>query len=298
MIDFIEGDCQVVLQEFEDIFFDACITDPPYGMGMDEWDHNIPPISIWKEVYRVLKPGAFCLSFCSPQLYHRLACSIEDAGFIIQDQIMWMITTKMPKRNKLKPAHEPIAIGQKPLVGSIKNNMKKWGVGEIDIEGVRVPWEGKPPKGWIKSGGKRRTFGKEGKTTGNQREFGTVDANPKGRYPSNIVGRVLPEHQKYFYHPRVTRKERGKYNDHPTPKPVALMEWLIKIYCPFSGLVLDPFCGSGSTGIAALKQGRRFIGIDIEPHYIEIAERKIKEWTQETIIASPFLGVSLCRDSP
>ena len=110
-------------------------------MGMDHWDHSVPDVSIWREVFRTLRPGAFCLAFCSPELYHRLACNVEDAGFIIKDQIMWMTTTKMAKYNRLKPAHEPIVVGQKPYEGSLKDNHEKWGCGLIDTETTRVPWE-------------------------------------------------------------------------------------------------------------------------------------------------------------
>ena len=273
------GDCSIVMKTMEENIIDACITDPPYGMGMEHWDHSVPEVSIWKEVYRILKPGAFCLAFCSPELYHRLAINVEDAGFEIKDQIMWMTTTKMPKNNRLKPAHEPIVVAQKPYKGSLKNNFEKWGCGIINTVDTRVPWDKEPPKGWVASGHKRRTFGKEGNTTGGREEFGTKDANPDGRYPSNIIGEVLPEHQKYFYAPRVTKKERGEGNDHPTPKPISLMSYLIRIYTPPGGIVIDPFCGSGSTGVAALQEKRKFIGIDMEEKYIEITNRRIVEKT-------------------
>jgi len=286
-----------ILKNIPDNSIGACITDPPYGMGMEQWDHSVPSVEIWEAVYRVLKPGGFCLSFCSPQLYHRMAMAVEDAGFSIKDQIMWMVTTKMPKKNRLKPAHEPIVVAQKPFKGSIANNFEEWEVGVIDIQNTKVPWDKKPPTGWVKDGHLRRNFGKGGnharacileskkevwilKTTNEVIEFGKVDADPKGRYPSNIIGEVLPEHQKYFYAPRVTRKERGEYNDHPTPKPISLMSYLIKIYCPEEKIVLDPFCGSGSTGIAALLENRKFLGIDIEKKYINISERRIQEYCE------------------
>ena len=277
-IDFKVGSCLDVLAEYPDNSFDSCVTDPPYGMGMEAWDHTVPGKEFWEEINRVLKPGAFCLSFCSPHLYHRLACAIEDATFDIKDQIMWMITTKMPVKNRLKQVHEPIAVAQKPFPGTLKDNFEKWGVGVIDTQNTRVPWDGKPPTGWVKGGHQRRTFGKDGKTTGTQKEFGKEDANPKGRYPSNIIGTTSPEHQKYFYAPRVTRKERGEYNNHPTPKPIALMQYLIKIYTPESGKVLDPFCGSGSTGIAAMLEGRDFLGVDLDADYINIAQRRVEDW--------------------
>ena len=269
------GNCKEVLQSYEDNFFHACITDPPYGMNMDEWDHSVPSVDIWREVYRTLKPGGFCLSFCSPELYHRMAVNVEDADFMIKDQIMWMTTTKMTKFNRLKPAHEPIVVGQKPYKGSLKDNHKKWGCGLIDTDNNRIAWDKKPPTGWVKDGAKRRTFGKEGKTTGTQKEFGTVDANPNGRYPSNIIGEVQSEHQKYFYAPRATRKEKGANNDHPTVKPISLMEYLIRVYSPVNSMLLDPFCGSGTTGVAAIQQNREFVGIDLSEHYCDIARERI-----------------------
>ena len=278
----ITGDCLEVMKSISDNSVDACITDPPYGMGMEEWDHSVPTAEIWKEVLRILKPGGFCLSFCSPQLYHRMASAVEDAGFKIKDQIMWMITTKMPKRNHLKQAHEPIVVAQKPFKGTIKANFDKWGTGVVDTQNTRIPWDGKPPTGWVKNGHKRRRWGKGGKTTGTQKEFGKEDANPTGRYPSNIIGEVLPEHQKYFYAPRVTRKERGEYNDHPTPKPISLMSYLIKVYSPEKARIIDPFCGSGSTGIAAVLEGRDFVGIELSEHYTEISKRRIKETLEST----------------
>lgn len=274
----IVGDCQQVLSSYGENFFHSCITDPPYGMNMDHWDHSVPSVDIWIEVFRTLRPGAFCLAFCSPELYHRLACNVEDAGFIIKDQIMWMTTTKMVKYNRLKPAHEPIVVAQKPYKGTLQNNFEQWGCGLINTENTRIPWDKKPPKGWVKDGVKRRTFGRDGKTTGTQEEFGTVDANPAGRYPSNIIGEVLPEHQKYFYAPRATRKEKGSDNDHPTVKPIDLMAYLIKVYSPEGTIVLDPFCGSGSTGVAALQQNRKFVGIDLSSHYVDISTKRCADW--------------------
>ena len=341
------GNCLDLLKSLKPNTVDSCITDPPYGMGMEEWDHDVPSVEIWKEVIRVLKPGGFCISFCSPQLYHRMAVAVEDAGFDIKDQIMWMVTTKMPKKNRLKPAHEPIVVAQKPFKGSIQSNFEKWGVGKIDVDSTRVPWEGEPPKGWVKGGSKRRAFGKGVCTAAGEKEAielfvglgknkfdyyysllsphyelmketifmtpeqklviteaikaskkGKVDiydaivsmgknrtesANPNGRYPSNIIGEVLPEHQKYFYAPRATRKERGEYNDHPTPKPISLMSYLVKIYCPPNKVVLDPFCGSGTTGLGALSEGRKFLGIDISEHYIEVSEKRISDFNKNKL---------------
>jgi site-specific DNA-methyltransferase (adenine-specific) len=259
---------------------DACITDPPYGMDIAGvgWDHNVPPVETWREVYRVLKPGAFVLSFCAPEFYHRMAVAVEDAGFRPLDMVVWMVTTKMAKANRLKPAHEPIFVAQKLPEGSIAKNVEKWGCGKINIDQARVPWDGEPPKGWIKGGTKRRAFGGDVAKAANLTVKETEDANPNGRYPSNIIGHFdNEEHQKYFYAPRATRKERGEYNDHPTPKPISLMRYLTRVYAPKGGLVLDPFMGSGSTGIASLQEGCNFVGIDMTKKYVDIATRRIND---------------------
>lgn len=279
---FLCGDNVQVLKSMPENSVDLVVTDPPYGMDIAGvgWDKDVPPTETWREILRVLKPGAWCLSFCSPELYHRMATKMEDAGFDIKDQLIWMITTKMAKANKLKPAHEPIAVAQKPISEkTIKENIAKWKTGTITIEGNRIPWDKKPPTGWTSGGSKRRAFGGTvEKSTEQQNE--KVDANPEGRYPSNIVGLFDNlEHQKYFYAPRVTRKERGEYNTHPTPKPIDLMRWLISVYAPTeNSLVLDPFNGSGSTGIAALKLNHSYIGIDLSQEYCDISERRIQDF--------------------
>lgn len=84
---------------------------------------------------------------------------------------------------------------------------------------------------------------------------------------------------RFFYTPKASRKERdsgGVRNTHPTVKPVALMRWLCRLVAPASGIVLDPFCGSGSTGVACMGEGLDFIGIEKEPEYAEIACQRLE----------------------
>ena len=93
------GDCIEALKEIEDNSIDSCVTDPPYGlefMGKD-WDYNVPSVKVWSEVFRVLKPGAYLLSFFGTRTYHRGVVNIEDAGFEIRDMIMWVYAEGFPK---------------------------------------------------------------------------------------------------------------------------------------------------------------------------------------------------------
>lgn len=76
------------------------------------------------------------------------------------------------------------------------------------------------------------------------------------------------------------RTSEGVRNHHPTVKPVAVMEWLVDLVAPPGGVVLDPFCGSGTTGVAAVRRARSFIGMEREADYVEIATRRIKHWSK------------------
>jgi site-specific DNA-methyltransferase (adenine-specific) len=80
---------------------------------------------------------------------------------------------------------------------------------------------------------------------------------------------------RFFYTAKASKSERGEGNNHPTVKPVALMRWLVRMVTPPGGTVLDPFMGSGTTGVAAVQEGFRFVGIELEPEYVAIAERRI-----------------------
>jgi DNA modification methylase len=105
----------------------------------------------------------------------------------------------------------------------------------------------------------------------------------QGRFPSNVMGEV-EGYQKYFYCPKVSRAERhtGAGNNHPTVKPVALMKYLITLVTPPGGKVLDPFTGSGSTGMAAVELGYDFTGCELDPDYVHIAETRIRAWYKKT----------------
>ncbi len=95
----IHGDCIEKLKELEDNSVDAIVTDPPYGLSFmgKKWDYDIPSTDVWKECLRVLKPGAFLLSFAGTRTYHRMAVNIEDAGFEIRDMISWLYGSGFPK---------------------------------------------------------------------------------------------------------------------------------------------------------------------------------------------------------
>lgn len=93
------GDCLPVLRGMADNSLDACVTDPPYGLSFmgKGWDYDVPSVDIWREVFRVLKPGAHLLAFAGTRTQHRMAVNIEDAGFEIRDMIAWVYGSGFPK---------------------------------------------------------------------------------------------------------------------------------------------------------------------------------------------------------
>ena len=77
------------------------------------------------------------------------------------------------------------------------------------------------------------------------------------------------------------RPARIRANVHPTVKPLSLLRWLTRLAAPPGGVVLDPFAGSGSTGIAALLEGRQFVGIEREREYVQVARARLTHWARE-----------------
>jgi len=307
-----KGNNMDALAMLPDNSIDSVVTDPPYGISYlnNSWDIQVPTVEFWQEVYRVLKPGGHILSFSSARTYHRMTVNIEDAGFEIRDQIMWMYGQGMPKSlnvgkkvdqlqgneravlevrqvNKinlsgnaektkvdyavtmgetewegwgtgLKPAHEPICVGRKPIhAKTIAQNVLDFGTGAINVNECKI------------------------------------DSNDgSSRYPSNVIFDESglsqltcqnPTAKKFFYvsKPGVKEKALGfteGRNSHPTVKPVSLMAYLCKLVTPKNGVILDPFMGSGTTGVSALCCGFNFIGMELGEEYFDISKTRISRF--------------------
>jgi site-specific DNA-methyltransferase (adenine-specific) len=104
-----------------------------------------------------------------------------------------------------------------------------------------------------------------------QNVYGAMTRGSGGGSARNDAGSAA----RFFYCAKTSRTDRGPDNTHPTVKPTDLMRYLCRLVTPAGGVVLDPFMGSGSTGKAAVLEGFRFIGIELDPQYVEIAERRI-----------------------
>ena len=375
------GDCLVVMDNMKKCLVDSIVTDPPYHLtsiverfgkqgsapakfGTDgafaraskgfmgkEWDGGDIAFQVdtWRKCLELLKPGGHLIAFSGSRTYHRMAVAIEDAGFEIRDQCIWLYGSGFPKSHKvgegwgtaLKPAHEPMVLARKPIdQKSVSENVLKHGVGGINIDDCRVQCEpdddivrpdrtdaqaynffrgGEQDRINVRKTTRRQPRSEQNVWTNNNSGMRAVDtmfadADPKGRYPSNVmhdgscvVENVFPDvSSRYFYTAKTNQAERnaglhgkkeGQYssdgrqkeienpfqrnksvaaNTHPTVKPVELMRYLVRLVTPKAGLVLDPFMGSGSTGMAAREEEFKFIGIEKEEEYYEIAKARIK----------------------
>jgi site-specific DNA-methyltransferase (adenine-specific) len=411
---------------------DSIVTDPPYELGFMGKSWDLTGIAFQKETWelalQLLKPGGYLLAFGGSRTYHRMAVAIEDAGFEIRDQIMWLYGSGFPKSlnigkavdklrgnqgkvvgqkklwganasggrggqnsneyqptkkgsvkyeeirkvenewegwgTALKPAHEPIVMARKPVEGTVTKNVLKHGTGGINIDECRISTnditqrENRGVEWGVrndKSGNEFEVYGStKGRFPANVLHDGSEEVmqgfpDSKGCQPHTITSNI-EKHEgwgtitqksgemvgynddgsaaRFFYCAKVSRKERnrgldnaadayksigGNYsqspvcetcdktlngtndhtkctgkvyyrkmqseitkNNHPTVKPLELMKYLCRLVTPKGGTVLDPFMGSGSTGMAAKDEGFKFIGIEKEKEYYEIAEQRIK----------------------
>ena len=211
----------------------------------------------------------------------------------------------------LKPAHEPIIVARKPLEGTVAHNVLTHGTGALNIDGSRTGTSDNLNGGRYSDGKNENdsfVFGK-GVNKRSKNDF----EQPKGRWPANII---LDEHtaglldeqsdaSRFFYVAKASKRDRNegledlpfikggslsggedkrsqttnqpsRQNFHPTVKPTALMEYLVKLVTPPNGTVLDPFTGSGSTGKAAILNGFDFIGIEMTEDYLPIIKARLK----------------------
>ena len=410
----------ISLKKLEDNSVDSVVTDGPYGLSFmnKKWDYDVPSTDFWKEVLRVLKPGGHVLSFGGTRTYHRMVVNMEDAGFEIRDQIMWIYGSGFPKSlnigkafdkkqgnereikgeyiapdgkirkgvNKdimpnatewdnedrivtkgssqyegwgtaLKPANEPICLARKPLSEkTIVDNVIKWGTGGINVDGCRIGTEVLTHSGCGKSnigaiGGSfdkgtdgDKTFTSEGRfpanilfdetaaemldeqsgptsqghwpkgSTKGFGEFGGGETSYEGVGPKDKNKDKLGA-SRFFYVAKVSKKERNlgldgfedkdskkiafpekdfigsdgsvrsnehtlTKNNHPTLKPINLMTYLCRLITPQGGIILDPFMGSGSTGISACLEGFRFVGMELQEDYFKIAEARVNNFEE------------------
>ena len=242
------GDCLEIMKNIEDESIDMILCDLPYGTSACKWDSVIPFEPLWEQYSRIIKPFGAIVLFGSEPFSSALRLSNLD---------MYKYDWKWEKPNganflnfKYQPAkvHEDIMVFGKSATSYSKNgNM---------IYNPQMT-EGTPYN--QKSGQQRQDNG---------HVLGSTVRSP--------IKQVYTENNGTRYPRSIQRFPLDKDKLHPTQKPVALLEYLIKTYTNEGNVVLDNCMGSGSTGVACINTNRRFIGIELDENYFNIAKERIE----------------------
>jgi DNA modification methylase/DNA-binding XRE family transcriptional regulator len=344
----LQGDATALLPSLPAKSFDALISDPPYALGDARllnaqellrtwaagedfdfsryrshqrsewadarWDDALPQPSLFREAFRVLKPGAHALVFAAPRMAHLIAIALQFAGFEIRDQVIWFYKTgfhpvgNVARAIGMRKAKSRILAGEPmpeleakrrfPRIGARATDDLGYALSDDDIK--RIVPEAASEMEKHAGLGKLRPAHEviilarkpvEGTVIDNVCTYGTgalhvhaarfVSAGGE-RFPMNVLGDATGDG--YFYCPRASNSERDRHlpagirNEHPTVKPLNLMRYLTRLVARPGASVLDAFTGSGTTGIAATLEGCNFVGIEREPDYVALARARISGW--------------------
>lgn len=264
------GDSYEILKTLPDNSIDSIVTDPPYGLSKqpdlnevlthwlnDEkyetnakgfmgksWDSFVPSPILWKEAFRVLKPGGHILAFAGTRTQHLMAMSLGLAGFEIRDVIFWCYGSGFPKSQNigkalekqgikkegaealgtaLKPAVEPITLARKPITEkTIAKNVLKHGTGGLNIDDCRIPHIDEADKAESVNKNQHKKFGTKPITNNNTYgDYSMVEPKnyngDSGRFPSNLIIEenelnlsILQDKARYFYHPKCSKTDRNE----------------------------------------------------------------------------------------
>ena len=241
------GDCLEVMQGIPDGSVDAVICDPPFGTTACKWDSVIPFEPMWAQLKRIVKPnGAIVLMASQPFTSALVMSNVA----MFRYQWIWeknKATGHLNAKKRPLVSHEDVVVFSKATTNYFPQGL-------VEKE---TPSISKGDRG-------RKGVGSSGDCYG----AATKDAvQTHGNYPRSVI--------------KFTVDMKAEF--HPTQKPVALMEYLIRTYTNPGETVLDFTCGSGTTGVAAANTARRFIGIERDPDYFQIASAHIQKAQADAI---------------
>jgi len=235
-IKLLKGDCLELMKDIPDKSIDAIIADLPYGTTACKWDTVIPFEPLWEQYKRIIKDNGAIVLFGSQPFTSALVMSNPK---MYRHNWIW---EKTRPANFMNAKYQPMKYHEDVLV---------FGKNKVNYYPIK-----------LKGNKNHATKNRLGKSNiyNIQNNHAGIDTNDM-KYPSTII--------------KIKSTDSTK-NLHPTQKPVALLEYLIKTYTNEGETVLDNTMGSGTTGIACLNTNRRFIGIEKDDKYFEIASNRIK----------------------
>ena len=248
----MKGDCLERMKEIESGSVDLILTDPPYGTTACKWDSVIPFDEMWLRLNKLIKPNGAIVLFGSEPFSSALRMSN-----IKKYKYDW-IWSKDTKSNFPQANHQPLNNIENIIVFSAgyARNFPKGSDKIKDIMTYNPQF----------STGKEYKLPKPTKTT---EIFGINHKNGQYKHNDKDTTKRFPFLTINF------NAVKGKEKHHPTQKPIALMEYLIKTYTNEGETVLDFTFGSGTTGVACMNTNRKFIGIEMDDHYFDIGSKRI-----------------------
>jgi len=246
MIELYQGDCLEVMKDIKSDSIDLVLADPPYGTTACKWDSIIPLTLLWVELRKIAKYKAAIVMTGSQPFTTILISSNMD---MFRYEWIWkksIASNFQQAKNSPLKRHENILVFSRGVVGHDAQTEKRMTYNPQGVSKVNHFQKRNPSRDDHKM----------------QRKNGVLKGynQTQGGYPDSLL----------------IFNNGNNDNVHPTQKPVPLMEYLIKTYSDEGQTVLDFCMGSGTTGIAAKKTGRSFIGIEKDPEYFKIAEQRIK----------------------
>lgn len=236
----LQGDCLKLMQDIPDTSIDMILCDLPYGTTQCKWDVIIPFESLWKQYKRIIKDdGAIVLFGQEPFSSYLRLSNLQDYKY----DIYWekeRLTNIQQIQKRVGKTVETISVFYKK---------------QCTYHPQMVKYEGKPRSNKVKNGTLGELTDSATKAVKEYKDTGL-------RYPTQVW--------KF-------KRDCLKSNLHQTQKPVALLEELIKTFSNEGDTVLDNCMGSGSTLVACLNTGRRFIGMEIDKTYFEVAKKRLEE---------------------
>lgn len=312
------GECAETMRAMPADSVDAIVCDPPYGLRFmgKEFDSLGDGIAqqewhrAWTtEAFRVLKPGGYLMAFGGTRTYHRLVLAVEQSGFDAHGVWAWCYGSGFPKSHSIGKAIDKAAGAEREVVGQRTDGRYANGFSAEAKYALGGAAAAADPTGFTGTMGEVTA-----PATADAKKWDGWGTALKPAWEPIVIaskgtGRGLTGSE-FFYCPKAPKRERNagldgfevrrpddrtvtgmgsfeekgvqpQRNHHPTVKPIAAMRWLIRAASVPGSVVLDPFVGSGTTGCAAILEGRDFQGIEMNAEYADIANHRCRHWELE-----------------
>lgn len=279
-----QGDCIELMKSIPDKSIDMIFTDPPYLYLKHKLDAQFPEQKFFEECWRILKDDSILSFFGRGKSFYRWNYICEQIGFEFKEEIIWYKKIPSSPLHVLQRVHETISVMQKGdkninkvYVDKIKNDLilnpqalendLKRLLNELSKIQDFESWKNFKEGNYLNE---RKDTGITINSilAGKNRGYATLNSHERGKVLSSIIPEVRDHYSQ----------------EHPTQKPINLLDKIILLCSNEKDAILDPFMGSGSTGVSCFRTNRDFIGFEILPEYYSLAKKLIEQEADKTAL--------------